>query len=56
MTQKLIFIVTLLVFTNIPLNFGLVADGGLCSFYDRTPYGHTCTGELEFFNRNGIVR
>ena len=56
MLQKLIFTLSFLVFTSIPLNFGLVADGGLCSFYDRTPYGHTCTGELEFFNRNGIVR
>ena len=48
--------ILLLFLMNISLNYALVADGGLCSFYDRTPVGHSCTGELEFWNRNGIVR
>ena len=52
----MILVTSLLVFTVIPSSFGLVADGGLCSFYDRTPAGHTCDGEIEFWNRYGIVR
>ena len=52
----MIFFLTLLVLLNISPNFGLVADGGLCSFYDRTPAGHSCEGEIEFWNRNKIVR
>ena len=50
------FIIVLLVSLNILVSSGLVADGGLCSFYDRTPYGHTCVGQLEFWNRYGLVR
>ena len=50
------FILLLLVSLNISLISGLVADGGLCSFYDRTPYGHTCVGQIEFWNRHGLVR
>ena len=53
----MIKIVLFLFFMNtFTFNYALVADGGLCSFYDRTPVGHSCSGELEFWNRNGIVR
>ena len=32
---------------------GLEAGGSLCPYFSNTPYGHSCSGEIEFWTDSG---